>query len=130
MNFSQLAYRKEQLYKVLIAFSLVLSLFSVAAPIALSNIQQKNTSTEFLWIRNNKMSGRSLEFSVKQILNTSFNYCIPIRRLSLETILNYNREQTVKFIHFTNVFKVIKTTIVIAFGFNNDLIISDQPDLI
>jgi hypothetical protein len=130
MNFRQLAYRKEQLLRLVFAFSLMLSICSVSAPVALSNIQQQKTGTEFLWIKKDQVSSRSLKYSIKQVLHVSFNYCVSIGKLPLEAILIYNQEQEVRFIHFTNLFKIIKTTIVIKFIFYNHLITSDQKDLI
>jgi hypothetical protein len=130
MNFSQLSYRKEQLLRLVFAFSLILSIFSISAPVALSNIQQQKTSTEFPWVKKDQISSRTLKYSIKQVLNTSVNDCVSIGKLPLEAILIYNLEQEVKFIHFTNLFKIIKTTIIIKLIFNNHLITSDQDDLI
>jgi len=130
MNFSQLSYRKEQLLRLVFAFSLMLSIFSLSVPVALSTIQQQKNRVELPWIQKEKIQGRSLQYSIKQVLGSSFNYCASISTLPLEALLNYNRKQTVKFIHFTNLFKIIKTTIVIKYIFYNHLITSDQNDLI
>lgn len=114
------------MFRFLLAFSLVLSLFSVSGFVGLSSNHPQKTPTEFLWTERERTFSRSADYSCKQApanLSGSFP-CI--RVIEHEALLRYNEAFLAKFNQLTHQFKAIKPEIMAICGFPRFIIHEDD----
>lgn len=122
MTISRSAHLKKQSFRFLLAFSLVLSLFSVSGSVGLSSNQPKKTSTEFLWAERQHTFTRSVAYSSKQapaILPWSAYWNKVIEQ---EALLIYDEVLLARFNQLARQFKAIKPEIMAVCSFKRCLI--------
>jgi len=127
MGNERFKYTKDQVVRFLLAFSLVLSLFSVSGTVRVSSFQIQKYTTEFLWSKNYKDSSVGAGY---YILAKS-----PVREVNdfqrkgyeLGIRLMYDRIVNLKIGHLTSQFDNIKSILLLEYGFES--LISHQDIL-
>lgn len=126
MTTSRSAHLKKQSFRFLLAFSLVLSLFSVSGSVGLSSSQPQKTSTEFLWTERQHTLSRSVAYSSKQapaILSWSPNWT---KLIEQKAILIHDEVLLARFNQLARQFKAIKPEIMAVCDFKRCLIYIDE----
>lgn len=126
MTISRLAYRKKQLFRFLLAFSLVLSLFSASGFVGLSSNHPQKTTTEFLWAERQHTFSVSTDYSCKQASASLSGSSLCIRVMEYGALLRYNQVFLAKFNQLTHQFKTIKPEIMAICGFPRFIIHEDE----